>query len=369
MWEVRAPARNGEGRSIQVSRTVQGTKREAEAALRKLLTEVDQGHHRERKRTVRDLMEKWFALVEPDRSPATVRRYRSNLDQHILPGLGAMLLERLGPGELDDFYVDRRKNGKLAPSSVRVLHQVLGTAFKYGVNIGWLVTSPAARATPPKQRVPEIHPPGWDDLALLVKVAMERDVDLAVLIFLAASTGARRGELCGLRWEDVTAYQLNIWRGVVDLGESRTLVKETKHRRYRTIALAPEVSPFLAAHRRRMELRAADAGVALAEHAFVFSNRPTCGLPLSPASVTNRFIDIRDRAGLPDVRLHDLRHLHASFLFEAGFDAVTIGGRLGHAGGQLAHDLYGHFAAARDGAAGAALGAVLPALPLDGGVD
>lgn len=363
VWEVRVSVAGG-----QVSRTVHGTRRDAERRLRDLLTEVDKGHHRQRRKTAGDLFERWFDLVSPDRSPATVRRYRSNMANHILPAIGAMPLERLGPAELDELYIALRrkptKSGRpMKASSVRAVHQVIHAALAYGVQVGWLVANPDDRSTPPQARSRPIEPPTWADVGKLVQVAMESgEEQTAVVIFLAAATGMRRGELCGLRWGHLAGQEVNVWQAVIDNGPGATLVKETKHKRYRTIAVAPEVLPFLAAHRSRQEARAAAAGVEMAERAFVFSDRPTGALPVSPGAMTDRFGRIRVKAGLAEVRLHDLRHLQATFLFEQGYDAVEIGARLGHAGGALALQLYGHFSPARDRVAAASLGAVLPAL-------
>jgi integrase len=367
-WEVRVPVRAADGRPTQVSRYVTGTRKDAEKVRRTLLEEVDKGHHRQRKKSVGDLFERWFDLVSPDRSPATVRRYRSNLDNHILPTIGRLPLERLGPAELDELYVALRKKptktGRpMKPSSVNAVYQVIHTGLAYGVQVGWLVNNPADRSTPPKGRSRPIEPPEWSDVAKLVSVAMERDQEtMAVLIFLAAATGMRRGELAGLRWGSLDEQQVNVWQAVIDAGAGQTLVKETKNHRYRTIAVAPEVLPFLAAHRERMERRAADVEVTLPPRAFVFSDSVTCAMPLSPGAITDRFGRIREWAGLPTVRLHDLRHLQATFLFAQGYDAVEIGARLGHAGGALALQLYGHFSPARDRIAAASLGSVLPAL-------
>ena len=366
-WEVRVPVRAADGRPSQVSRYVTGTRKDAEKLRRKLLDEVDKGHHRQRKKTVGDLFERWFDLVSPDRSPRTVMRYRSNMDRHILPALGKLPLERLGPAEIDEFYIAMRKGSKdrkpLKASSVDAVHQVIHTALDYGVEVGWLVANPADRAHPPQVRSRPIDPPSWPDVGKLVNVAMEMgQEDMAVVIFMAAATGMRRGELSGLRWEHLTGSEVNVWQAVIDDAPGSTLVKETKHKRYRTIAIAPEVLPILEAHRLRMEERAARAEVKLAKRAFVFSDRLNCGMPVSPGTMTDRFLRIRTKAGLPDVRLHDLRHLQASFLFAEGYDAVEIGARLGHAGGALALNLYGHFSPARDRIAAASLGSVLPKL-------
>ncbi len=367
-WEVRVPVRSVDGRPAQVSRYLTGTRKDAEKVRRTLLEEVDKGHHRQRKKSVGDLFERWFDLVSPDRSPATVRRYRSNLDNHILPTIGRLPLERLGPAELDELYIALRKkptkSGRpMMASSVRAVHQVIHAGLAYGVQVGWLVANPDDRSTPPKARSRPIEPPTWADVGKLVTTAMEAEQDvMAVVIFLAAATGMRRGELSGLRWEHITPAGVNVWQAVIDNGPGQTLVKETKHKRYRTIAIAPEVLPFLDAHRRRVEEMAARAEVKLALRAFVFSDRMNGGMPISPGAITDRFGRIRARAGLPTVRLHDLRHLQATFLFESGFDAVEIGARLGHAGGALALQLYGHFSPARDRIAAASLGAVLPAL-------
>ena len=367
VWEVRASARGADGRPVQVSRTFTGAKSGAEKRLRDLLGEVDKGHHRQRRKTVGDLFQRWFDLVSPDRSPVTVQRYRSTLKNHIIPALGSLPLERLGPAELDELYIDLRneehKPKPLKASSVKAVHQVIHAALSYGVEVGWLVANPADRSHPPAARSRPIDPPSWADVGRLVQVAMKAgEEQMAVVIFLAAATGMRRGELAGLRWSHLDGSDVNVWQAVIDNGPGQTLVKETKHKRYRTIAVAPEVLPFLAAHRERQEAGAATAGVTLAERAFVFSDRPTGSLPLSPHAVTDRFERIRTKAGLPTVRLHDLRHLQATFLFEQGYDAVEIGARLGHAGGGLALQLYGHFSPARDRIAAASLGAVLPAM-------
>jgi integrase len=356
-WIVRAPV-GGK----QVSRTVHGTRRDAEKRLRALLTEVDSGYHRERKRTVADLLAKWYDLVAPDRSPQTTRRYESHMRVHLLPALGDLPLDRLGPAEIDALYAEMRKT--MRPGSVHDVHNVLNTACKYGVKIGWLVANPCQRASPPRGKSRPITPPSWEDVGLLVSTAMERDPQLAVIVFLAAATGMRRGELCGLRWSSINGATVNVWQSVIDVkGTQRTQVKGTKTERYRTIAIDPKVPPILDAHRRRQEARATNAGVELAPKAFVFSDLPTCALPLRPSQVTHRFDKLRDRCGLPTVRLHDLRHAHGTYLMQQGFSAVDVGGRLGHSGGQLVHQLYGHFAPAQDVLAAATLGAVLPALP------
>lgn len=368
-WEVRVPVRAADGRPTQVSRYVTGTRKDAEKERRKLIDEVDKGHHRQRKKTVGDLFERWFDVLSPDRSPRTVIRWRSNLDRHILPAIGGLALERLGPAELDELYVALRKKKTPAgtpmkASSVQVIYQVVHAALDYGVEVGWLVANPADRSHPPQARSRPIEPPEWSDVGKLVNTAMEMGYeDMAVVIFLAAATGMRRGELSGLRWEHINGSTVNVWQAVIDDAPGSTLVKETKHKRYRTIAVAPEVLPILEAHRRRVVERAARAEVKLAKRAFVFSDRLNCGLPVSPGTLTDRFGRIRAKAGLPTVRLHDLRHLQATFLFEQGYDAVEIGARLGHAGGALALNLYGHFSPARDTAAAASLGSVLPLLP------
>ncbi len=365
-WEVRAPARDGSGKAIQISKMVHGTRRQAEKALREMQGEVDRGHHKDRARTVADLFEAWLELVRTQRAPLTIKAYETNSRLHILPVLGGMTLERLGPSDLDKLYVDLRKT--LAPNTIHLVSAIVGRALAQGVKWGWLVNNPALRSSPPPKQETDFTPPAWDQIAELIQSTEKDDPSMAMLIFLAALTGMRRGELAALRWADTAGGRLRISRGAIHLAGKGTVVAAAKTRSsVRTIGIAEHLDAAMQTHRERMTERAEVAGVALSPEAYVFSDVPTCSVPIDPDEIGRRFRLARAKVG-HTYRLHDLRHFMGSWLMGRGVDVKTISGRLGHASAKMTLDVYGHFSQALDTAAAAFTGElVLPDPPLSPG--
>lgn len=348
-WEVRAPARNEAGKAIQISKMVYGTRRQAEKALREMQGEVDRGHHKERDRTVADLFEAWLKLVETQRAPLTVKAYKTNTRLHILPALGHLPLEKLGASDLDRLYIDLRS--KLGPNTIHLVSSIVGRALSQGMKWGWLVTNPAVRSSPPPKQETEMTPPRWTQIAELIQSAEQQDPTIAMLVFLAALTGMRRGELSALRWTDVAGGRLTVSRGAINLAGQGVVVSNAKTRKsVRTIGIADHLDAALQEHRTRMEKRAADVGVTLSPAAYVFSDVPTCSAPIGPDEIGRRFRVARDRIG-HTYRLHDLRHFMGSWLMGRGVDVKTVSGRLGHASAKMTLDVYGHFSQALDTAA------------------
>jgi integrase len=365
-WEIRvgagkdlgAPARaDGRARYRQVSRIVRGGKRAATVALRDLVAEVDAGDHRKTEGTVAHLLEQWLAHAEHDLSPSTIRRYRGLARAHIVPALGGRRLDAVTPGDLDALYARLRSRG-LAPATVRQVHAVVRRAFAVAVRWRWLSSNPAADAQAPKVRAHEAVPPTLDEYRrVLAEVRSSRaGPELLVFLVLAAHTGARRGELCGLRWSDVDleAGSVGIVRSVVELDGGRVAVKDTKSGGRRRIALDDATVMALRAHRAAaVEL----AGGRLPQDAFVFTDDPDGSAPWKPGRVTRAWDRCRKRAGVP-ARLHDLRHLHASELLAAGVPVRTVAGRLGH-DPTMTLRVYGHITSASDREAANIIGRVL----------
>ena len=156
---------------------------------------------------------------------------------------------------------------------------------------------------------------------------------MACFLLLAATTGARRGELSALRWADIdldlgTAL---IARSLVEGQGSELIEKDTKTHSSRRVALDEASIRELQRHQERCRQRSAASGSALRDSAHVFSLDPDGGRPWVPNEVTKRFIRIRKSVGLESVRLHDLRHFTATRLLAEGIPVRTVSGRLGHA--------------------------------------
>lgn len=348
VWEIRAfigrDPRTHKPR--QVSRVVRGGRREAEKRLTELLGEVSRGRHPAAKVTFGELLDRWIEQVERlGRSPVTLRNLHSLVEGILRPELGDLDLRRLGPDVLDSFYARQAKAGK-ANTTIRRYHSHISAALSQAVKWGWIESNPARLASVPSKGASVVTVPEVEKVRLLLEEAERKDPILAAALALAALTGARRAELCGLTWADLDTAnrKLTIRRAVVrGLGLGEVVVKGTKTGRVRRIALDPVSLAILDRHRVACAERAAAFGSSLSETSFIFSAEPDGSAPINPESLTAIVYRLRDRVGLPDLRLHHLRHFAATQLVAAGVDVRTVAGRLGHSSPSITLNVYSHF--------------------------
>jgi len=183
------------------------------------------------------------------------------------------------------------------------------------------------------------------------------------LVWLAMITGARRGELCGIRWSDVDLDngQIKIARSIADTPEE-IIVKATKTGKVRRLAVDATTVAMLTARRAAQEGKAAACKVELDPAGYVFAEMPGGRHPLRPALVSKRWANAA-RAAKVQCRFHDLRHLAITELLDAGFEIGSVSGRVGHASKVMTMDRYGHSRRARDLDASEFLAALLAPKP------
>ncbi len=247
------------------------------------------------------------------------------------------------------------------PSTVHQVQVVVSGALGQAVKWGWCPTNVARMASPPTVRTPRIIPPTVDEVRRLVEAGEVRNPTLAALVMLAALTGARRGELCALRWTDVDleAGTIRIARAIVDL-PGRVEETSTKTHQERTLALGEAGVDLLQLHRTRVFALASVGAVEVVSHGFIFSERLDCATPIRPDSVTGFFRRVRDELGLKHVHLHSLRHFMATQLAARGdVSARTLAGRLGHADASVSFKVYSAFVPPADTEAANHLGRAL----------
>ncbi|MGH3613319.1 MAG: tyrosine-type recombinase/integrase [Pseudonocardia sp.] len=208
---------------------------------------------------------------------------------------------------------------------------MLNGAFVKGVRWRWVGTNPVEHASPPAARKPDPQPPSAEEAARIVAAA-SRDPDWGALVWLTMTTGARRGELCALRWShvDLNAGVVTLRRALDAFGEE----KDTKTHQQRQLALDADTIAVLTEHWERCCARAAALGLTMSRDAYVFSLAPDGSTRLVPGSVTQRYSRLVRRLGI-DTHLHNLRHYSATELIAAGVDVRTVAGRLGHSGGGI----------------------------------
>jgi integrase len=328
------------------------TKREAQALRARLLNQVNEGKRPASDATVAQLLARWLEVA--DLAWSTRVTYQGYVDRVILPALGRIPLRRLDTATLDRFYTTLRTRGgaggqPLAPATVRQVHAILRRSLDPAARWGWIPANPAALASPPRPGPAHLRPPTPEGVSRLLEAAYQADPEFAVLLWLAATTGARRGELCALRWSnvDLAAGELVIVRNLIVRG-GQLVEKDTKTHAARRIALSDDSITLLEEHRRRCAERAQACGAVLAADAYVFSFDPAGRTPMNPDAVTHRFGRLAKQLGL-HARLHDLRHYAATQLIAGGVDVRTVSGRIGHAGGGATTlRVYSHFQAAAD---------------------
>lgn len=347
VWELRVYVGRDPITNVpkQVSRTVRGGKRVAQTELAALVTEAKAGKLGGTDASVSVLFDRYFNHLErKGLSPTTLHAYRRYAHLHLLPTLGRKAVRKLTAWDLDGIYARMADAGK-SPATVRQAHVIMSGALSQAVKWGWCPTNVARMASPPAARSQRIVPPTVTEVREIIAAAERRDPTMAAVVMLAALIGARRGELCALRWSDcdLQAGTVRIARSMLDL-PGRVEEKPTKSHQERTLALGEAGLEILRLHRQQADTRAAEAGVELGCDAFIFSEAVDASAPVRPEAVTRFFERVRDGLGLRHVHFHSLRHFMATQLAARGdVSARTLAGRLGHADASVSLKVYSAF--------------------------
>jgi len=236
----------------------------------------------------------------------------------------------------------------LPASSVRWHHSILSAALSRAVRWGVITKNPAGRASPPGLTRSSVTAPAVEDVQKLLAAATEADPVLAAAIALSAVSGARRGELCALRWSDVDWKRrtFNIARSLTVLHREPSEGPTKTHQR-RDIATDDVLGAFLIHRRARQEEYDALVGSKLVVHPFILSRAADGSVPCLPDGLTAGYKRMATKLGL-DSHFHELRHFAATTAIAAGSDVRTVAGRLGHADPSVTLRVYAHATEARD---------------------
>lgn len=358
-WELRVHAGRDEttGRSRYVSRTVHGAQSDAERELALLAGQVKDSATSPTFGTVGELCDKWWRYTSRNLSPAVAVEYRRLLDKRIIPTIGSLKLDMLRTRDLDAWYSDLLAHGGvngqgLSVNSVRRVHSVIHRALGQGIAWGWIANNPATRASPPPAPRPRLHLPSPHDVNMLIDASAKVNSALPVFIRLAAVTGARRGELCALRWRHVDGRRSTLHiSAAIGEGANGIVEQPTKTHAERRLTLDPETI------RQLDTLRPTTTEPIDAR--YIFSHHLHAGTPWRPNYVTLAFKRLVRQLAISDIRLHDLRHFAATTMLLNGIDVRTTAGRLGHARASTTLDIYAHYTLPADQKASATLARVL----------
>lgn len=285
------------------------------------------------------LLDLWLPAIRPTVKPSTFSGYEAIVRNHILPKLGFVTLRQIKAEQLNVFYGYLLTSGHAinggglaAPSVIRV-HAVLRRALRDAVRWDYLKENPATRADPPKQKMTSHQMNTWTASELTVFLQeSSADAD-KYLWLLLAMTGMRRGEVLGLRWQDLDLDQglITVRQTVTAIGGERVFSTPKTSRGRRVVALDASTVTVLRRWRAQYSRDATD---------LIFCEKD--GTPLFGPAVTKRFNKIVDQAELPRIRLHDLRHTHATLALQLGIHPKIVSERLGHSTVAFTLDIYSH---------------------------
>ncbi|MEQ3542387.1 tyrosine-type recombinase/integrase [Pseudonocardia tropica] len=317
--------------------------READAVRSRLLAEVDERRNPRTSATVDQLLERYMEQL--DGSPNTEVLYRGYIKNDISPFLGKVKASSVDPEMLDALYAELRRcrlhckkqRGlvdhrvakehdcdercrphrckPLGRSTVRHIHFLLSGAFRKAKRWRWVSINPCEMSEPPAAPAANPQPPTPEEAALIVTAAWE-DPEWGTLVWAAMTTGARRGEICAIRWTSLNLEEgrESVWLRYAIRKEHGELVEaELKTHQQRRIALDTETAMLLRELRRKREEQAKTLGFELPRDGFVFSNAPDGATHLRPDGVTQRYERLAERLGI-NTTIHKLRHYSATEL-------------------------------------------------------
>jgi integrase len=346
-WHVDVGVDSVTGKRKQQTKGGFKTKRECQAALNDALAALRVGTLvKPSKRTLESfLVGEWLPALRNLR-PSTLSNYRTHIRTCVLPVLGSIPLQQLSPAHLNALYQALLTQGRLrdghgmAPKTVQNVHAILHRALKDAMRWGYVARNVADAVDPPKGLPAERQV--WTPEQLRAFLSHVRDDRLYAAWLLVTTTGLRRAELAGLRWLDVDLAAGRVSprrpRVVVDYIVVESDAKTPKGRR--SLALDPATLAALKAHQARQAEEKAIIGSDYRESGLVFTMPD--GSPIHPQRISAWFLQHTRAAGLPRIRLHDVRHSYATAALAAGVPPKVISQRLGHATIAITMDTYSH---------------------------
>ena len=342
-WTVRWRTETADGRK-QHSKGGFRTKKEAQEFLTDTMAAIRGGVFSEpTKVTLGEfLIQRWLPARKLSLRPSTWSSYEVAINRHVLPHLGGVQIQQLSPDRLDRFYADLSATG-LAPKTVRNIHVMLHKALHDAMRKNLVPRNAAQAADPPRLSGTSQHAMRtWSPEQLrgfFDGIATHR---LAAGYLLAATTGMRRGEVLGLRWSDLDFDErhLHVRQTVLSVNYELTIGHPKTRRGERRITLDPETLRVLREHRTAQHHEKDLLGSGYRDSDLVFAREN--GDPVHPDYFSQTFDRTVKRLGLPKIRLHDLRHTHATLGLKAGVPIKVMSDRLGHATTAFTMDVYTH---------------------------
>ena len=337
LWQARITLEGGRRKAYYGK-----TRQEAAAKLTAALRDHDRGLPIVgEKQTLQQYLTHWLEVVRPRLRPRSFTRYEEVIRLHVIPMLGRTSLAKLSALQLQQLYSAKLAEGQ-APASVARLHAVIRRALNEAMRLDLISRNPATLVTAPRAQRTEQQVLTPEQVHVLLNAAEGHP--LQAFFTLLLMTGMRRGEGLALHWADV-----HLDEGYADVkytleyskGGTYTFAPPKTERSRRRVPLNATAISALRRHRAQQLQQRLAMGEAWCDEDLVFTN--TIGRPLRGNHILQRqFAPLLKQAGLPAIRLHDLRHSTASLLAHQGVHVTTVSRLLGHSSTSMTLDIYSH---------------------------
>ncbi|MCF8564981.1 site-specific integrase [Alicyclobacillus tolerans] len=322
-------------------KTAQAAYRARCEAIRQLQTNT---YIEPNKQTVEKYLTEWLAARAVDGTRYnTIKQYRWLVNVHAIPHLGHLELQKLSAQHIREMYTKllTREPKPLSGTSVKHLHHMLHGAFAEAVNMDLMAKNPTDAIKAPQANHYEHQVWTKEELERFLEAA--RNEQYFIAFFLLGMSGARKAEMCGLQWSDVDldAQCVYIRQSMVEKkGGIRELEDTKTHRSKRPVELDPFTINELRHHKIRQAEEKLMMGSDYQDHDLVICRRD--GTPAPYTTIHKQFKRAIKHAGVPDIRPHDLRHTHATLLFQLKVPTKLVSDRLGHSRTAVTEDTYTH---------------------------
>jgi integrase len=317
------------------------THREAHQWLREIKNQIDDGlTYNSTKLTLEQYLDSWLISTKSSIRLSTWLQYETWIRRYIKPHLGKIKVNELRPDQIQTFYNHLLATG-VGKWTIRKVHSVLHNALAGAIDDEILTRNPATKRKIPKEPFKKMNILNDSQVSqLLITV---KDTQWEALLHLAVSSGMRQMELLGLCWNDLdwVNQTIRVERQLVRSNDKCIQYAPPKtHYGKRTIELGAKVIDVLRSHYLRQHKNRQHAGDRWVENGLIFTTR--YGGKIHFRNLLRDFKNVLRKAGLPEIRFHDLRHTAASLMLNHGIPVIVVSSRLGHAKPSITQNVYGH---------------------------
>lgn len=334
------------GKRVRRYRSVDGGKKDAERAMHEFIREIEKGYYvTDSKICVAEWIDTWLEVyIVPNVSPTTLSRYEGMITRYIKPLIGHIQVQQLSTlavqAWVNGLKVSPVSGKEMSASTIKHAYHVLKGSMDKAVLAGIIPRTPCSGIMLPKGH--KKHPVVYDESQIKQLIAAAKGTEMELIVDIELCLGLRRGELLGLRWDDIdwAKNQIHIIHNrVVVKGQALDKDPKTESSR-RTVDVPVQLMQKLRQHRQKCAANRLRLGPGYTDTDYVIVHPD--GRPIYPEYVSQLLTKLQKKAGLPKCRFHDLRHLCASIMLMQGVNVKVAQEHLGHKDVSTTMNIYSH---------------------------